>query len=93
MGLQRMLGLKKSFKTAKTLLHKPNRAMLRPDRDQFSGRVEVDEIHLGDDFVFRFNRGKSRSRGKLPCRLLEQALSADPVPSKSVVKCSPGPDF
>jgi transposase-like protein len=40
-----------------------------------------------DEFTFRFNRRKSRSRGKLFYRLLEQAVAVDPVPYKSMVKC------
>src|SRR3954447_1135135 len=46
MGLQRVLGLK-SYKTAWTWLHKFRRAMVRPDRDRLTGRVEVDETYLG----------------------------------------------
>src|SRR3954453_12575901 len=46
MGLQRVLGLK-SYKTAWTWLHKLRRAMVRPDRDRVTGRVEVDETYLG----------------------------------------------
>lgn len=40
-----------------------------------------------DEFTFRFNRRKSRSRGKLFFRLLEQAVAVDPAPYKSLVKC------
>jgi transposase-like protein len=40
-----------------------------------------------DEFTFRFNRRKSRSRGKLFFRLLQQAVTIDPVPYKSMVKC------
>ena len=209
MGLQRVLGLK-SYKTAWTWLHKLRRAMVRPDRDRLTGRVEVDEAYVGgleegvrgrqteakalivvaaqedgpgigrirmrriadasaeglvpfvqdsveagsivhtdgwlgylplegkgydheitflkgkkktpselmprvhrvisllkrwlmgthqgavsleqleyylDEFTFRFNRRKSRSRGKLFFRLLQQAVAIDPVPYKSIVKC------
>lgn len=46
-----------------------------------------------DEFTFRFNRRKSRSRGKLFYRLLEQAVAVEPVPYKSLVKCSPLPPF
>jgi len=46
LGLQRVLGLG-SYKTAWTWLHKMRRAMVRPDRDRLSGRVEVDETYLG----------------------------------------------
>lgn len=209
LGLQRVLGLK-SYKTAWTWLHKLRRAMVRPERDRLTGRVEVDETYLGgleegvhgrqteskvlivvaaqedgpgigrirmrriaaasaetlvpfvedsveagsvvhtdgwlgylplqgkgydhqvtflmgnketpselmprvhrvislvkrwlmgthqgavspehldyylDEFTFRFNRRKSRSRGKPFYRLLQQAVAVDPVPYKSMVKC------
>ena len=46
MGLQRVLGLG-SYETAWTWLHKLRRAMVRPDRDQLSGWVEVDETFIG----------------------------------------------
>jgi transposase-like protein len=215
MGLQRVLGLR-SYKTAWTWLHKLRRAMVRPDRDRLTGRVEVDETYLGgleegvrgrqterkaliivaaqedgpgigrirmrrivdasaeslvpfiqdsveagsvvhtdgwlgyeplgsknydhqvtflkgdkktpselmprvhrvisllkrwlmgthqgavslehldyylDEFTFRFNRRKSRSRGKLFFRLLQQAVAIDPVPYKSMVKCYATPEL
>jgi len=215
MGLQRVLGLK-SYKTAWTWLHKLRRAMVRPDRDRLTGRVEVDETYLGgleegvrgrqteskaliivaaqedgpgigrirmrrigdasaaslvsfievsveagsvvhtdgwlgyepvgskgyghdvtflkgnketpselmprvhrvisllkrwlmgthqgavslehldyylDEFTFRFNRRKSRSRGMLFFRLLQQAVAVDPVPYKSMVKCHATPEL
>ena len=46
-----------------------------------------------DEFTFRFNRRKSRSRGKLFYRLLEQAVAVEPAPYKSLVKCTPDPKF
>lgn len=46
LGLQRVLGLK-HYQTAWTWLHKLRSAMVRPDRDLLSGRVEVDETYLG----------------------------------------------
>jgi transposase-like protein len=51
----------------------------------------VSEEHLDyylDEFTFRFNRRKSRSRGKLFQRLAEQAVAVGPVPYKAMVKCS-----
>lgn len=39
-----------------------------------------------EEFVFRFNRRKSRSRGMLFFRLLEQAVITDPVTYRDVVK-------
>jgi transposase-like protein len=41
-----------------------------------------------DEFTFRFNRRRSQSRGKLFFRLLQQAVAIDPLPYKSMVKCS-----
>ena len=46
LGLQRVLGLK-SYETAWTWLHKLRRAMVSPERDRLTGRVEVDESYLG----------------------------------------------
>jgi transposase-like protein len=46
LGLQRVLGLG-SYQTAWTVLQKLRRAMVRPGRDKLSGRVEVDETHVG----------------------------------------------
>jgi transposase-like protein len=43
-----------------------------------------------DEFTFRFNRRASRSRGKLFFRLAQQAVAAEPVPYKSMVKCADG---
>jgi transposase-like protein len=40
-----------------------------------------------DEFTFRFNRRKSRSRGKLFLRLAEQAVAVGPTPYKAMVKC------
>lgn len=45
LGLQRVLGLG-SYQTAWTLLHRFRRAMIRPERDQLRGLVEVDETYL-----------------------------------------------
>ena len=33
-----------------------------------------------DEFTFRFNRRRSKSRGKLFFRLVQQALAVEPVP-------------
>jgi transposase-like protein len=46
LGLQRALGFG-SYKTAWAMLHKLRRAMVRPGREQLSGRVEADETYLG----------------------------------------------
>ena len=44
-----------------------------------------------DEFTFRFNRRTSRHRGKLFYRLLEQAVTLDPVPYAAMVKGVRGP--
>jgi transposase-like protein len=38
-----------------------------------------------DEYTFRFNRRKSRSRGKLFYRLLQQAVQVDPAPYQSII--------
>jgi transposase-like protein len=46
-----------------------------------------------DEFTFRFNRRKSRSRGKLFYRLLEQSVAVAPAPYKSLIKSPAQPPF
>jgi len=43
-----------------------------------------------DEFTFRFNRRRSRSRGKLFYRLVQQATQTEPVPYKALVKHARG---
>ena len=38
-----------------------------------------------DEFTFRFNRRRSKSRGKLFFRLVQQAVAADPVPLDQIL--------
>lgn len=48
----------------------------------------VSQKHLDyylDEFTFRFNRRRSRSRGKLFFRLAQQAVAVDPVPYEGIV--------
>ena len=42
--------------------------------------------HYLDEFVFRFNRRTSRSRGLIFYRLLEQAVQADPITYRQIAK-------
>jgi transposase-like protein len=42
-----------------------------------------------DEFTFRFNRRRSKSRGKLFFRLAQQAVSVDPVTYRGIVHPSP----
>lgn len=47
------------------------------------GRVETHYLrYYLDEFIFRFNRRRARSRGKLFCELIRQALLVDPAPLK-----------
>lgn len=49
----------------------------------------VRHSHLGyylDEFVFRFNRRTSKSRGKLFYRVIQQAVQIDPVLNKNISK-------
>lgn len=46
LGLQRLLGLG-SYRSAWAMLHKLRRAMVRPERDLLSGKLEVDETAIG----------------------------------------------
>jgi transposase-like protein len=46
MALKRQMGFG-SYQTAWTWLHKIRRAMVRPDRERLSARVEVDETYVG----------------------------------------------
>lgn len=57
LGLKRVLGLG-SYQTAWTWLHKLRSAMVRPDRNQLCGRIEVDEAYIG-----RSDVGGKRGRG------------------------------
>ena len=45
-----------------------------------------------DEFTFRFNRRRSRSRGKLFYRLVQQAVAVDPAPYESLIKYARFPD-
>lgn len=43
-----------------------------------------------DEFTFRFNRRRSRYRGKLFYRLVQQAVAVEPMPYKDLIAQSPG---
>ena len=49
----------------------------------------VSRTHLPyylDEFTFRFNRRKSKARGKLFFRLVQQAVAVEPVPYRDLIK-------
>lgn len=50
------------------------------------GAISHDHLdYYLDEFVFRFNRRSSRSRGKLFYRLVQQAVAVEPTPYRSIV--------
>jgi hypothetical protein len=57
-------------------------------RELGTHQVAVNQAHLGDylnEFVFRFNRRHSRSRGLVFYRVLELAVAHDPVRYRELV--------
>jgi transposase-like protein len=89
--------LKDSKKTASELMPRVHLSVALLKRwllGTHQGGVSLEHLDAYlDEFAFRFNRRKSRSRGKLFYRLLEQAVAVEPVPYKSLVKCSAMPPF
>ena len=56
----------------------------------YQGAVKADHVDLYlDEYTFRFNRRKSRSRGKLFYRLIQQAVAVEPVPRSKIEGGSP----
>jgi len=56
----------------------------------YQGAVRAQHLcYYLDEFTFRFNRRTSGSRGKLFYRLVQQAVSAPPVPGEDLVGGSP----
>ena len=89
--------LKGNSKTASELMPRAHLAVALLTRwllGTHQGGVSLEHLDAYlDEFAFRFNRRKSRSRGKLFYRLLEQAVAVEPVPYRSLVKCSAMPPF
>jgi len=48
-------------------------------------RPEHLDLYL-EEFTFRFNRRKSRSRGKLFYRLCQQAVAVEPMTYRSIIE-------
>jgi len=78
-----------SGKTASTLLPRVHRVASLLKRwllGTHQGAVSREQLDgYLDEFTFRFNRRTSRHRGKLFFRLLEQAVSVEPVPYRDLV--------
>jgi transposase-like protein len=89
--------LKRNSKTPSELMPRVHLAVALLKRwllGTHQGGVSLEHLDAYlDEFAFRFNRRKSRSRGKLFYRLLEQAVAVQPVPYKSLVKCGAMPPF
>ena len=49
-----------------------------------AGRAHL--AHYMDEFTFRFNRRRSRNRGMLFYRLVQQAMATDPAPYLTMVQ-------
>ena len=55
------------------------------------GAVSPDHLdYYLDEFTFRFNRRRSKSRGKLFFRLVQQAVAVEPTTYRAMVKCASG---
>lgn len=80
---------KKDKKAASRLLPRVHRVASLLKRwllGTHQGAVSAEHLeYYLDEFTFRFNRRKSRSRGKLLYRLLQQAMQVDPAPYKTIV--------
>jgi len=83
--------LRGNKKTASELMPRVHRVVALLKRwllGTHQGAVSVEHLDAYlDEFTFRFNRRRSRSRGKLFFRLMEQAVVINPAPYKSLVKC------
>jgi transposase-like protein len=70
LALQQQLGFG-SYETAWAWLHKLRRAMVRPDRDQLGGLVELDETFVGGVSVGK----KGASTDKVPVQIAVERVS------------------
>jgi len=71
LALKQQLGFG-SYETAWAWLHKLRRAMVRPDRDQLSGLVELDETFIGGVSVGKLGA----STDKVPVQIAVERISA-----------------
>jgi transposase-like protein len=77
----------------KTLLPKVNRVASLLKRwilGTHQGSISKDRLPAYlDEFVFRFNRRSSRSRGLLFYRLLQQSVAHEPIAKREISVCKP----
>ena len=84
LGLQRVLGLG-SYETAR--VHRIASLLKRWILGTHQGAVAPRHLpYYLDEFTFRFNRRRSKSRGKLFFRLMQQAVSTPPATYDAMVK-------
>jgi len=85
-----VINLKESEEPAHELLplvHRVASLLQRWLMGTHQGAVSPEHLdYYLDEFAFRFNRRRSRQRGKLFYRLLQQAVLVDPVPYSKVKK-------
>jgi len=81
LGLQRILDLG-SYHTAWKWLHRLRRAMIRPDRDNLHGTVEVDETYIGGERSGK--RGRGADNKTLVVVAVEDKSSTDGENSKGI---------
>lgn len=81
--------LKRKKKTASELMPRVHRVISLLKRWLLgTHQGAVSQKHLDyylDEFTFRFNRRRSKSRGKLFFRLAQQAVAVEPVPYEGIV--------
>lgn len=85
-----MLGSKVPAHTAMPGVHRVASLLKRWLLGTHHGAVQPQQLdHYLDEYVFRFNRRTSASRGMLFYRLLQQAVVTDPVTYMDVVRKAP----
>lgn len=80
LGLQCVLELG-SYVTESGWQHKLRRAMMRPGRDQLSGLLETDKIHVGGS-----EEGLSGRQTEKIALLVQQVVSVEATAYKSMIK-------
>lgn len=84
-----MLGAKKPAHTTMPGVHRVASLLKRWLLGTHHGAVQPDQLdYYLDEFVFRFNRRTSRSRGLLFYRLLQQAVLTEPVTYRRIASRS-----
>jgi transposase-like protein len=86
--------IKRSRKTSSELLPRVHRVISLLKRWLMgTHQGAVSHKHLDyylDEFTFRFNRRRSKSRGMLFFRLVQQAIAVEPVPLNRILHPAPG---